>query len=739
VSADADGVFQSAVLGSRQQLFPYSGFILAVQFVPKRGRRMRSRRKRQSAAIVLVILLLTLSTNWLIAGDKKRKGSAAESQMVEHQRAIHALNRLTFGPRPGDVDRIAAMGVDKWIDQQLNPYKIDDAALEARLAQFRTLKMQPKEMLANFPPPQVLKQVADGKMAMPSDPEKRAIYEAAVERYQNKQEKKQNKTQPVNADQQDDAQKMDEMTPGEKAERREARQRAKQEGQALLDKSPDDRMDAILKMKADDRAMLVRAMAPEDRLKLLNGMSPKQKETLVALANPQGVITTELMQAKLDRAVYSERQLDEVMTDFWFNHFNVFIGKGPDRYMITEYERDVIRPHAMGKFKDLLMATAKSPAMLFYLDNWQSVGPNSDAAMNRTRMANGQFPQRRGGLRRGGFGGPTPQQKQKIQQLAQKAPKGLNENYAREIMELHTLGVNGGYTQKDVTELAKILTGWTIQQPRRGGGFDFNGRVHEPGTKYLLGEKFKDDGEKEGVKAIEMLAKHPSTAKFISRKLAMRFVSDNPPDALVNHMAETFKKSDGDIREVLKTMFKSPEFWAPQTYRAKVKTPLEFVASALRATNADVQNGLPLIQQLNKMGMPLYGAQPPTGYSMKAETWVNSAALLDRMNFALALGTGRLPGVIVDVPKNPTLSAAAGDKGRAPSSQAQDAESPEMVQALLENSLLNGEVSKQTHDTIEKQLNDPQVTGRKLDDSPRPVNIGALAGLILGSPEFQRR
>jgi uncharacterized protein (DUF1800 family) len=681
------------------------------------------RKKRNSAWIALLVLLLGLSTTGLIAGDKKKKGSAAENKIDEHQRAIHALNRLTFGPRPGEVDRVAGMGVEKWIDQQLNPNKIDDSALEARLEQFRTLKMQPKEMLANFPPPQLLKQVAEGKMAMPRDPEKRAIYEAAVERYQKKQEKKQEKAQPANAVQQDDAQKMDEVASEEKAERREARERAKEEGRELLDKSPDDRMDAILKMKPDDRAMLVRSMAPEDRMTLLNGMSPKQKETLVALANPQGVITTELMQAKLDRAIYSERQLDEVMTDFWFNHFNVFIGKGPDRYLITEYERDVIRPHAMGKFKDLLMATAKSPAMLFYLDNWQSVGPNSDAAMNRTRAANGQFPQRRYGRGRFGNAGPTPQQKEKIQQLAQKAPKGLNENYAREIMELHTLGVNGGYTQKDVTELAKILTGWTIQQPRRGGGFNFNERVHEPGTKYLLGKKFKDDGEKEGDKAIEMLAKHPSTAKFISRKLAMRFVSDTPPDSLVERMADTFRKSDGDIREVLRTMLKSQEFWAPQAYRAKVKTPLEFVASALRATNADVQNALPLVQQLNKMGMPMYGAQPPTGYSMKSETWVNSAALLDRMNFALALGTGKLPGIVVDAPKSLVSENAQ----------------PEMVQAMLESSLLNGEVSKQTHETIAKQLNDPEVTGRKLDDTPRPVNVGALAGLILGSPEFQRR
>ncbi|HEX6880245.1 MAG TPA: DUF1800 family protein [Terriglobales bacterium] len=678
---------------------------------------MRFKQKRQGAVIAL-FLLLTLSTSWLIAADKKKKG-AVGNQITERQRAIHALNRITFGPRPGDVDRVLSIGVDKWIEQQLNPSKIEDSALEGRLSQFRTLKMQPREMIAEFPPPQVLKQVAEGKRAMPSDPEKRAVYEAAVERYENKQQKKQDK-----ATQQDTADQQDEMTPQERGGRREARQQALAEEAKLLAMSPDDRMDAILKMSPEDRATLVRAMPPQDRLKLAEGMSPKQKETLLALASPQLVIVSELMQAKLDRAVYSERQLDEVMTDFWYNHFNVFIGKGPDRYLITAYERDVIRPHAMGKFKDLLMATAKSPAMLFYLDNWQSVGPNSQAAMLRTRLANGELPQGRFARRRMARRQPTPEQKEKLEQLAQKAPKGLNENYAREIMELHTLGVNGGYTQKDVTELAKILTGWTIQQPRRGGEFQFNERLHEPGTKHFLGQKLKEDGEKEGEKAIEMLARNPSTAKFISRKLAMRFVSDNPPEALVDRMSETYRKTDGDIREVLRTMFKSEEFWAPEAYRAKVKTPLEFVASALRATNADVQSGLPLIQQLNKMGMPLYGAQPPTGYSMMAATWVNSAALLARMNFALALGTGRLPGVRVDG----AVLAANGEP-----------ETPDAIQGHLESALLNGTVSAQTHDTIARQMNDPQVTGRKLDDAPRPVNAGVIAGLILGSPEFQRR
>ena len=684
---------------------------------------------RRTSAVAALLLLLTLSTTWLIAGDKKKKdkkGTTAATQMDTRQQAMHALNRLTFGARPGDVDRVMAMGVDKWIDQQLNPSKIDDSALDARLAQYRTLKMDAREMAENFPPPQVLKAVADGKVGMPRDPEKRAVYEAAVDRYENRKDKKAEKgaadQKPAAQDDQQNA-NPDEMTAEQKQARREARIHSQQEFNRLMDMKPDDRMEAILKMTSSEREGLVRGLNQQERMDLAEGMSPKQKETLLALANPQAVVVGELMAAKLMRATYSERQLDEVMTDFWFNHFNVFIGKGPERYMLTEYERDVIRPHALGKFQDLLMATAKSSAMMFYLDNWQSVGPNSDAAINRERIANGEAPM----TRRGGFGRRYPQnprRQQQVQKAAKNAPKGLNENYAREIMELHTLGVNGGYTQKDVTELAKILTGWSIRQPRRGGGFEYNDKVHEPGTKYLLGEKFKDDGQKEGEKAIEMLAHHPSTAKFISRKLAMRFVSDNPPDSLVNRMADTFKKSDGDIKEVLRTMFKSPEFWAPDAYRAKVKTPLEFMASSLRATGAEIQFAGPLVQQLNKMGMPLYGAQPPTGYSMKAETWVNSAALLDRMNFSLALGSGRIPGTKVDAAAISNENAAA---------------QPEVVQARLEQGFLGGDVSKQTHDTIAKRLADPQVTGRTLDDAPKPVNVGVIAGLILGSPEFQKR
>src|SRR5258708_28904304 len=272
--------------------------------------------------------------------------------------------------------------------------------------------------------------------------------------------------------------------------------------------------------------------------------------------------------------------------------------------MITAYERDVIRPHVLGKFKDLLAATAKSPAMLFYLDNWQSVGPNSQLAIY------GQ-----GGGPRGGFNGPFArqrQQRQRNKQQQQNRPSGLNENYAREIMELHTLGVDGGYTQKDVTELAKVLTGWSIDQPQRGGGFTYRDRAHEPGKKHVLGHEIKEHGEQEGMEMLDVLAHHPSTARFVCKKLAMRFVSDNPPRALGYRMADTFLKKDGDICEVLRTLFRSPGVWGAYAYRATVKTPLEVLASSARASGVQVQNARPLVHARNRMGLPLYGMQPPT-------------------------------------------------------------------------------------------------------------------------------
>ncbi len=668
---------------------------------------------RQRHSALLLILILGLSASVLVSAKKK---PAASHQMDEQKRALHALNRLTFGPRPGEVERVAALGVDKWIEQQLRPEKIDDHAVEARLASFTTLRMSTREMVEKFPPPQVVKQVAEGKKSMPRDPKERAIYESQVDAYRDRQERKQAKgDQDPNASSANDDQR---------AGLRQSRMEADAKAEELLDLPPEERFQEILKMSPEERRMLVRGLKQEDRQRVMQEFTPQQRETVMAMVSPQMVITTELQQAKILRAAYSERQLDEVMTDFWFNHFNVFMGKGPDRYLLTAYERDVIRPHAMGKFKDLLEATAKSPAMLFYLDNWLSVGPHSDVALGRPRQR-AYRPVRRGPFGVPRPGGPPRPQNPNAQQQKKNKREGLNENYARELMELHTLSVNGGYTQRDVTELAKVFTGWTIKRPRQGGGFEFNQRLHEPGPKYVLGKVIKEHGEKEGEKVLDMLAKSPKTAHFISYKLAQRFVSDEPPLALVDRMAETFLKKDGDIREVLRTLFQSPEFWSPGAYRAKVKTPLEFVVSAVRASGVDVENAMPLVQSLNRMGMPLYGAQPPTGYSMKAETWVNSAALLSRMNFALALGTGRMRGLSFDADRILPGGKTPQDRTGA--------------LAALETSLLAGDVSKNTHDTILKQMDDPQVTGMRLDDPARPPNVGVLAGLLMGSPEFQRR
>ena len=687
------------------------------------------RKKRNNFLLRAICLGLAL----LLAGSaigKKRKDAAITG---EHQRAVHVLNRFAFGPRPGDVDRVTEMGADKWFEQQLRPEKIDDAGLEARLAPLRTLRMDTREIVENFPPKQVLKAIAEGRQAMPSDPAKRTVYEAQLAQYQEKKERKQVSKDGTSPQAGNDPQSPA-AGPGiddEKARRREAKLYADIKAEELLDLPPDQRMQEILKMPPDEqRALLAGKSNQKDEI--LQSMTPQQRETAMALASPQQVVTSELLAGTLLRDTYSERQLEAVMADFWFNHFNVFVGKGADRYMVTSYERDVIRPHALGKFENLLVATAKSPAMLFYLDNWLSVGPDSDAALGIRHLAgNRRFEE-------GGFGWPRrhPRNRPEIQssiKLKGKKRNGLNENYGRELMELHTLGVNGGYTQKDVTEVARVFTGWTLHEPRQGGDFSFEERLHEPGEKTVLGKKIKERGEKEGLEVLHLLAHHPSTAKFICTKLAIRFVSDNPPPALVNRMADTFLKNDGDIREVLRTMYESPEFWAPETYRAKLKTPLEFVVSALRATSADVQNPAPALSALQKMGMPLYGMQPPTGYSMKAETWVNSSALLARMNFALALADGKLRGISTD------LATVLGGGLASPVQPTNPPADARQALAASENAYLDGAGSQQTHDAILKQLDDPQITGRKLDDGIRAPNLGAIAGLILGSPEFQKR
>jgi uncharacterized protein (DUF1800 family) len=676
-----------------------------------------SRRGRRLLLAAGLLITVALTAQFALG---RKKGKPTSPSIDGQSRAVHALNRLTFGPRPGDVQRVQQMGIDKWIELQLHPEKINDALVEAKLASFRTLRMGTQEIVENFPPEQLIKQIADGKATLPRDPTTRAVYEAQLQRYEDNQQRKQGAAKTVvgsgisTGNNSDGGNKDDGSGRADSDQvRREQRRTANLRSQELLDLPADERMKEILKMSPEDQRALIPTTKGPRADALLEGMNPKEKETVMALNNPQQVVVNELMQAKLLRAIYSERQLDEVMTDFWINHFNIFINKGADRYLLTSYERDAIRPYVLGKFEDLLVATAKSPAMMFYLDNWLSVGPNSEIASGIAGRGRGY--ERVANNRPRGKG---------------KKGSGLNENYGRELMELHTLSVSGGYTQKDVTEVAKVFTGWTLEQPKNGGDFRFEPRMHEPGDKIVLGHRIKQNGEKEGLEVLHLLAHNPSTAHFISQKLAIRFVSDNPPSLLIDRMTQTFLKKDGDIREVLGTMFKSPEFWTPGAYRAKVKTPLEFVVSAVRASDAEVEDARALIGTLNSMGMMPYGMLPPTGYSMKADTWVNSSALLARMNFALALAAGKVRGVRIDN----TVFAMQGD--------ATHTDSPvdaEQTLATLENSLLAGDISKQTHDTISKQLDDPKISQRRLDDPKRSPNVAAITGLLLGSPEFQRR
>jgi uncharacterized protein (DUF1800 family) len=683
--------------------------------------------KKPKLAVCGIALLAGLS-GLVIAGAQGETGknakSASSAPLTARQKVVHALNRLTFGPRPGDVDRVMAQGLDNWIDQQFHPERISDSQIESRLASFPTLAMNTREMIENYPPPQVIKAIAEGRMSLPSDPEKRARYQTELQRYERRQQAqaREQGTQSPNAESQPG-----EMTPPDAMSMSDdQRDKAAQQASSLRNMSEEDRAQALLRMDPAIRREVVSSLRPEERRALLTSLSPAQLASMRQLPGPQQVVT-EAEQAKLLRAVYSQRQFEEVLTDFWFNHFNVFIGKGPDRYLVTSYERDVIRPHVFGKFKDLLVATARSPAMLFYLDNWQSVGSNSRFALNQgfRNQFGRRFRQRRGS-QNGRSQNERPQAGAQAQPAQQAAPRGLNENYARELMELHTLGVDGGYTQKDVTEVARVFTGWTLDQPRRGGGFMFRPGMHDPGAKTVLGKRIHESGEKEGMEVLEMLARRPATAKFISTKLAERFVADDPPAALIERMAATFQKTDGDLREVYRTMLRSPEFWDANAYRAKVKTPLEFVASALRASGADIENPMPLVRELSTMGMPLYGAQPPTGYSPQAESWVNSAALLSRMNFALGLASGRLPGVRFD-PRQ-VLGSAASNQGN-----------DEQVLDALGSNLLDGALSPQTKQTIENQLQNPNngAAGLPGPDNPQAVNL--MTGLLLGSPEFQRR
>jgi hypothetical protein len=515
------------------------------------------------------------------------KGPSFSKQIAPDQRVWQALDRLTFGPRPGDAERVNALGLKKWIDLQLHPARIpENPTLEAKLKTLDTLGMTSDELVSNYPSPQVAKLMVNGQLPMPTDPDRQMLVRKIVDRLDRAQ------GQPV----QTPPAPADLFTP---AELRTLRAGTPQQRLAFFDALPVERQDQVLET------------LPGVRQALYDNAPPELRRRIDLSAGPAQVVVRDLMEGKLLRAIYSGRQLEEVLTDFWFNHFNVYLDKGADHYLVTEYERDAIRPHVLGKFRDLLEATAKSPAMLFYLDNWQSVGP-----------------------------APAPAR------AANQARRGLNENYGRELMELHTLGVDGGYTQKDVTEVARCFTGWTILQPQRGGDFVFNPRAHDNGEKVVLGVKIPaGGGMSDGEKVLDILARHPSTAHFISRELAQRFVADAPPAALVDRMAQTFLKTGGDLREVMKTMLASKEFWSVDAYRTKMKSPLDLVVSAVRAEDGQVDYALNLANQVAQLGEPLYRKQEPTGYSNLGKEWVNTAGLLARMNFALQLADNRIPGV----------------------------------------------------------------------------------------------
>ena len=624
------------------------------------------------------------------AKDKKQKPDPALkglpiTELSPDEAILHALNRLAYGPRPGDVERVRQMGLAKWIERQLNPNSIDDKGVEARLEDYPTLRMSTAKLIVEYPQPK---------------PAVRQAERQARERAQDEQRRA------------DAAPASEQQT---QARETQDAQSSSPSGESVT-QSAAENAPAPMKEPAME---LDQAARGARRREALGGGDPNSVPRAVADDSKRPArIAAELAMAKVTRAIYSERQLQQVVDDFWFNHFNVFAGKGEDRYYLTSYERDVIQPHALAKFKDLLTATAKSPAMLFYLDNFLSADPRAQQRIAMERAMRQQ-------MRYGRFGRPWPPRPPvNPQQAGKKNERGLNENYGRELMELHTLGVDGGYTQKDVTEVARAFTGWTIDKPRVYADFKFDDRLHDPDPKIVLGKRIHAGGMKDGEQVIDLLAHHPSTAKFISTELARRFVSDHPPSALVNRMAETFQSSEGDIRAVMKTMIWSPEFWSREAYRAKIKTPFELVVSAARALGTDVDTPLPLVQWIGRIGEPLYQCQPPTGYSDKSETWVNTGALLNRLNFSLALAGNRIRGARSDVASLLSVDSSADPK----------AALDRAVQVFL-----GGEAARTTAETLEKQLDNPQVLHAKLDDTRREADLGVIAGLVLGAPEFQRR
>jgi uncharacterized protein (DUF1800 family) len=599
-------------------------------------------------------------------------------ELPADQQIIQALNRLTFGAKPGDILKVRAIGLDKWIDQQLQPEKINDDAMNAFVRNYSALDENQNDLLKQY------------------------------------------------------------------AEQQQQRRQAKRE-----------RADTTQAMTADEIAQ----------------MRQQQQQ-----ANSRRQVVTQLQSSRVARAVASERQLQEVMTDFWENHFNIYAAKGaPEPYYLVDFDQNVIRPHALGKFRDLLEAVSQSPAMLFYLDNARSMADSNRPTL-RPENARTQFPRIRPFGRPGVgiiMGAPRPAQPRP--QQAQRQRQGLNENYGRELLELHTLGVDGGYTQQDVINVARAFTGWTIKPPAQGGGFIFRPQVHDAGEKVVLGHKLAAGrGQEDAEDVLDILAKSPATAHFISFKLARRFVSDSPSKALVDHAAQVYLKTDGDIREVLRSIITSPEFFSQQAFRSKVKSPFEVVVSAMRALNATPDSTPRTAQLIAYLGEPIYGHQAPNGWPETGESWMNTGAILNRINFGMAAAAGRLPGVdLRALPALDTIGSAPRDK---------------QVDAVVAT-ILNGMVSPDTRAVLVsgehpmlangagakgiQNMSPPETTadndmsgaamadgangqnararpnqkqggqraalqGRGFGNIPQLTGVSQIVGLALGSPEFQR-
>ena len=617
-------------------------------------------------------------------------GMAADTMPREQtadQQVRHALNRVTFGARPGDYDRVRAMGVDRWIALQLEPRRIEDRDMTRFLSRFPTLALSTTEMVERFPPPQLIRAEERAKMLR-----------------------------------QDDA-------------------------------APS----MARRGKRSDSASKMTALTREDSARYRQAVQASRG----VLAEPQI--------AKVARAVASERQLEEVMTDFWSNHFSVYAQKGGTRYFITSYERDVIRPHALGNFREMLGAVARSPAMLFYLDNWQSAADSGAPRLQRPGQpgARNGLPSRRKGVAMRGRkpdrvlrGGPPAMGSADSARYAavRRRPRGLNENYAREILELHTLGVDGGYTQQDVINVARALTGWTLENPRQDGGFVFRPFMHDAGEKKVLGATLKANrGIEDGEQVLDIVARHPSTARHIATKLARRFVSDKPSPALIDRAAATFTRTDGDIKEVVRTILTSPEFFSSEAYRSKVKSPFELVVSALRAIGAEPDSTPRTALIVARLGQPLWLHQAPNGYPETGESWINTGSILNRINFGLALAGGRVPGA----------SLTGWQQGSKLTASPREQQVDGVITALLggdaspdtRSIMISGtnpmlarapEMSDSTNamqeDESEPMMNDGETPGRvrrrRGDPLGAPTDLKGFAqvvGLALGSPEFQRR